>query len=63
MRRVAATLAPKDLTFVQRHYRKTVAEDFISEAINDAFFVKRIITAIEAWAYENDMETSQQSPV
>ncbi|XP_032682930.1 protein GVQW3-like [Odontomachus brunneus] len=32
MRRVAARLVPKDLNFVQKHHRKTVAEEMISEA-------------------------------
>ena len=36
MRRVAASLVPKDLTFVQKHHWKTVAEDIVSQAKNDS---------------------------
>ncbi|CAK9811861.1 Mariner Mos1 transposase [Anthophora quadrimaculata] len=61
MRRVAARLVPKDLNFVQKHHRKTVAADLISEARNDPTFMKRIITGDETWVYQYDMETSQQS--
>ena len=32
MRRVSARLALKDLSFIERHHRRTVAEDLISEA-------------------------------
>lgn len=61
MRRVAAKLVPKDLNFIQKHHRKTVAEELISEAENDPTFMKRIITGDETWVYEYDVETSQQS--
>ena len=61
MRRVVARLVPKDLNFVQKHHRKTVAEEMISEAQSDPTFMKRIITGDETWVYEFDMETKQQS--
>ena len=61
MRRVAARLVPKDLNFLQKHHRKTVAEEMISEAQSDPTFMKRIITGDETWVYEFDMEAKQQS--
>ena len=44
MRRVAARLIPKNLIFVQRHDRKTISGDLISEAKNDPTFMKLLIT-------------------
>ena len=61
MRRIAARLVTKDLTSVQKHHRKTVAEDVISESKNDPTFMKRIITGDETWIYEYDLEKIQQS--
>ena len=61
MRHVAARLVPKDITFVQRHNRKTGAEDLISVAKNYPIFLKRMITGDKTCAYEYDMKTSQQS--
>ena len=52
VRCVTARLLPKDLTVSQKHYRQTVAEDFISEAKNDPSVMKRIITVDETSVYE-----------
>ena len=46
VRRFANRLVPKDLTFVEKHHRKTVIEDLISAAKNPTF-VKWIITGDE----------------
>lgn len=43
MKRVAAILVSKDLNFVQKHHRKTVAKEMISESQSDPT-MKRIIT-------------------
>ncbi|XP_053947783.1 protein GVQW3-like [Anastrepha ludens] len=58
---VTARLVRKELNFVQKHHRKTVAEDMISEAQSNPTFVKWIITVDEAGVYEFVMETNQQS--
>lgn len=61
MKRVAARLVPKELNFLQKQCRMSVAKEMISNADNDPTFMKRIITGDETWVYEFDMPTTQQS--
>ena len=61
MSRVAVRLVSNDLSFIQKHHRKTAAEDFISDTKNDPISIKQIITCDETWTYEYGGETSQQS--
>lgn len=61
MKRVAARLVPKKLDFLQKERRMTVAKEMIANADNDPTFMKRINTGDDSWAYEFDMQTSQQS--
>jgi len=61
LKRVAARLVPKELSFVRKDHRIKVAANMISRASIDVTFLKRIITGDETWVYECDMQTSQQS--
>lgn len=61
MKRVAGRLVPKELNFVQKKYRKQVAEDMISQVSADPTFMHRIVTGHHAWIYEFDTRKNQQS--
>ena len=54
LRRVAAKLVPKDLTFMQKRDCVDVAKDMLSKVDSDPSFIKRIITGDETWIYEYD---------
>jgi len=57
MRRVAAKVVPKLLTFEQKSIRQSISEDMQSRVNFDDTFLKRIITGDETLVYGYGMET------
>ena len=61
MKRVAARLVPGDMNFLQKESRIKVAKEMLANVADDRTFIQRIITGVETWVYEYDVETAQQS--
>jgi len=61
MRRVAAKVVLKLLTFEQKSIRQSISKDMRSRVNSDDTFLKRIITRDETWVCRYDIETKKQA--
>jgi hypothetical protein len=61
MHRVAAKFVPRLLTPKQKEHRVVICQELHQCALDDQFFMSRVITGDESWVYGSDPETKQQS--
>ena len=59
MNRVAAKFVPRFLAPEQKEHRVAICEKLLQRALNDQFFMSRVITRDESWVYGHDPETKQ----
>jgi histone-lysine N-methyltransferase SETMAR len=61
MHRVAAKYVPRFLTPEQKEHRVAICQELRQRALDDQFFMSRVISGVESWVYGYDPETKQQS--
>lgn len=61
LRRVAAKMVPKLLSFIQKDERKNAAQECLNAVAGDPTLLQRVITGDESWVYGYDAETKAQS--
>jgi histone-lysine N-methyltransferase SETMAR len=61
MHYIASKFMPRLLTPEQKEHRVAICQELRQRALDDPFFMSRVITGDESWVYRYDPETKQQS--
>ncbi|VVC34690.1 Transposase, type 1 [Cinara cedri] len=61
MKKVCAKLVPKNLTPDQKLFRQQICSDILERLEEEPELMENIITCVETWIFQYDVETKRQS--